>query len=44
MGPYGYIMIGATGIADAMREARRSTENPDRRALEVWDNGQYVPA
>jgi hypothetical protein len=41
-GPYGYIMIGATGVADAMREARRSTDNPDRRALEVWEDGQYV--
>ena len=44
MGPYGYIMIGATGVAAAMREAYRSTENFDRRTLEVWENGKYVPA
>jgi hypothetical protein len=43
-GPYGYVMIGAMDVADAMREASRSTDNPDREALEVWEGGKYVSA
>ena len=43
-GPYGWIMIGAKGHADAMREAARSTDAPKREALEVWDGTRYVPA
>lgn len=41
--PYGsYIMIGARDHDDAMREAARSTPNPDRAALEIWDGSRYV--
>lgn len=43
-GRYGWIMIGATDAADAMREARRSTANPRPEDLEVWDGTRYVPA
>lgn len=45
-GRYGWIMIGATDTADAMREAARSTPEPRREDLEVWDAalGRYVPA
>jgi hypothetical protein len=45
-GPYGYIMIGAKGHADAMNEAARSTANPDPSKLEIWDqdSGAYKPA
>jgi hypothetical protein len=35
-------MIGATDHADAMRQAARSTDNPDRRNLEIWDGTRYV--
>lgn len=43
-GRYGWIMIGATDHADAMREAARSTDNPKRELLEVWDGSWYVKA
>lgn len=43
-GRYGWIMIGARDVQDAMREAERSTPNPDRLALEVWQDGAYRPA
>lgn len=43
-GRYGWIMIGAAGTADAMREAARSTDNPQRENLEVWDGTRYIPA
>lgn len=43
-GPYGYIMIGARDPEGAMREAARSTRNPDREALEVWRGGRYIKA
>lgn len=43
-GPYGWIMIGATCHADAMREAARSTRDPKPENLEVWDGTRYVPA
>lgn len=39
-GVFGWIMIGATDAADAMREARRSTAEP--HGLEVWDGARYV--
>lgn len=42
--PYGWIMIGATDDADAMREAHRSSDEPDAATLEVWDGARYVPA
>jgi hypothetical protein len=41
-GPLGWIMIGATDHADAMREARRSTPAPRLEALEVWNGSRYV--
>ena len=41
-GRYGYIMIGARDHEDAMREAARSTPNPDRNALEIWNGDRYV--
>lgn len=44
-GPYGWIMIGATSIQDAINEANRSTRGPaviDR--LEVWSGNQYMKA
>ena len=41
-GRYGYIMIGARDHEDAMREAARSTPNPDRAALEIWNGDRYV--
>lgn len=43
-GPYGWIMIGARDHADAMREAARSTRNPEPGNLEVWNGTRYVPA
>ena len=41
---FGYIMIGAKDANDAMREAARSTPNPDRENLEVWDGTKYIKA
>ena len=43
-GPYGWIMIGATDRAGAMREAARSTQDPKPETLEVWNGTRYVPA
>ena len=43
-GRYGWIMIGATDHADAMREAARSTQEPKPENLQVWDGTQYVNA
>lgn len=45
MGRYGWVMIGASNIEDAMREGGRSTPNPDRSTLQVWncDLEKYVP-
>jgi len=43
-GRYGWVMIGARDIADAMREAARSTDKPQRNALQVWDGARYVDA
>lgn len=40
--PGGYIMIGATDSADAMREAKRSYDRATAEGLEVWDGGKYV--
>lgn len=42
-GRYGWIMIGATDHADALREVARSTLDviePER--LQVWNGAQYV--
>jgi len=43
-GRYGWIMIGATDHADAMREAARSTQEPKPENLQVWGGTQYVNA
>jgi hypothetical protein len=43
-GRYGWIMIGARDHADAVREAARSTPNPQRENLQIWNGTQYVPA
>ena len=43
-GRYGWIMIGATNHADAMREAARSTQEPKPENLQVWGGTQYVNA
>lgn len=40
-GTWGWIMIGATDDADAMREAMRSTHAPTN--LQRWDGSAYVP-
>lgn len=42
LGRYGYIMIGARDHEDAMREAARSTPDPKRSDLEIWDGSRYV--
>ena len=41
---FGWIMIGATDKADAMREALRSSDRVHPDHLEVWNGKQYVPA
>lgn len=40
----GWIMIGALDPADALREARRSSEEADPATLQVWDGARYVPS
>lgn len=40
-GPFGWIMIGATDKAHAMREALRSTEKP--QDLQIYDGDAYRP-
>lgn len=42
-GRYGWIMIGAIDKADAMNEARRSSQTAKPEDLEVWDGERYVP-
>lgn len=41
-GFWGWIMIGARDDADAMREAARSSVDPDPAFLEVWNGERYV--
>ena len=44
-GPFGWFMIGAKDIEDALREAARSTDAKIERAnLQIYDydQGQYV--
>lgn len=41
-GRYGYIMIGARNTADALNEAKRSTENVVPWVLEIWNGSEYV--
>ena len=45
-GRYGWIMIGATGNADALKEAQRSTHEPMATLdkLQVWNGSEYKPA
>lgn len=44
-GRFGWIMIGARDLGDALREAGRSTRDPIELArLQVWDGTGYVPA
>lgn len=43
LGRYGWIMIGARDNADALREAKRSTDNIDPSRLQVWNGTEYVP-
>ncbi|MEN3238266.1 hypothetical protein PUR29_32990 [Methylobacterium ajmalii] len=43
-GRFGWIMIGATDHADAMREARRSWSGAEEAGLQVWDGASYVDA
>ena len=43
-GAYGWIMIGAADDADAMRQARRSSNTARHEDLQVWDGARYVPA
>ncbi|MEZ2310795.1 hypothetical protein AB6809_29545 [Paraburkholderia sp. RCC_158] len=43
-GRYGWMMIGATDHADALREAQRGTDDKvDVENLQVWGGSQYVP-
>jgi len=39
---YGWIMIGAKDHDDAMREARRSSDNVTRDNLQIWNGIEYV--
>jgi hypothetical protein len=41
-GRYGWIMIGARSSEEAMCEAARSTDKPERSSLQVWDGAKYV--
>ncbi|RQT26017.1 hypothetical protein DF037_20215 [Burkholderia contaminans] len=42
-GRFGWIMIGATDVDDAMREARRSCAAAKVADLEEWKGERYVP-
>lgn len=43
-GRYGWIMIGARDMQDALREAQRSTDDPIIAGrLQVWQGGAYWP-
>jgi len=43
-GQFGWIMIGATDVADALREAARSERDAAKREnLQVWNGRQYIP-
>ena len=45
-GNYGWVMIGATDHADALRETARSVSNhtPTLDRLQVWNGTEYVPS
>ncbi|MGN8188697.1 hypothetical protein ACTJLD_22175 [Burkholderia sp. 22088] len=42
-GRFGWIMIGASDVEDAMREARRSCPEAKVADLEEWNGERYVP-
>ena len=43
-GRYGWMMIGATDHADALREAQRGTDaNVTVENLQIWSGSEYVP-
>ena len=42
-GIYGWVMIGAKDVDDALREASRSVDVVVRDRLEVWDGSKYIP-
>ena len=41
-GQYGWVMIGANSIEDALREAKRSTDNVDIANLQKWNGSCYI--
>ena len=45
-GPYGWIMIGAKDVNDALKQANLSlvSGQAEIHHLEVWNGGTYVPA
>ena len=42
-GQYGWIMIGAHDVLDALREAARSTDHVTINRLEAWTGDKYEP-
>lgn len=43
-GKFGWIMIGANDVAEALREAARSERDAAKREnLQVWNGRQYIP-
>ncbi len=38
---YGWVMIGAHDVDEAMREAARSMQDPKRENLQVWNGFAY---
>ena len=42
-GRYGFIMIGAHDVLDALREAARSTDGVTVAKLETWTGVKYEP-
>jgi hypothetical protein len=43
-GRYGWCMIGASDLDDALNEAWRCTDERDPARLEVWNGTEYVKA
>lgn len=43
-GRFGWIMIGAKDIKDAMREARRSDDSAKLEDLQIWNGERYISA
>lgn len=40
-GTFGWVMIGATSDADALREAGRSVAHPSLQQLQRWNGSSY---